>query len=701
MKKFMSRAICVLLLLAVSLTAFACATAGEVEAGKNLVVNGSFEDDLNGWTTGGSVSEFDILNHSTGSDNNVKYGDKYLSVFNRSESVATIKQTIRLQPGATYKLTAVVRVDNALTNGNLTGKDKEKMVGAHIGFAENVHFIKDSKISATTGFVTYNYFFTTEFRDVTLQAVIGATGGEVKGTAYFDDIKLVKLTDTEANALPDSIIEKLASYVPNNGGVHSALYIFIGLIALVAVIYGVWVAIRRSGWVQKAKDSYGIVRFMTGKGALWTLLGVAFVIRFVLGFLYTGYGSALSDMTGISDKIASVGLGQYYAQSGYSMLPFGVYLTAIFGGLANLLGATGGWAYLIFKLPAIICDLVTIYFIYKLGKKFIGQVGGILAGLLWAICPTVLTVNSMWGTLDSVIAMLAVMLFYFILDPNGIKSWKRFTGIFVTLTVGVLTKIEMLWFVPLVAGFLIYNFITKKELRTTLIIGTVASVVGFWLMSLPLTIGYVGEGRVFYIWELFFEYMVTGVHYFARDNFGLYALVGLSWSTGVKTLSLVMNLVFAMLIFAFTIIIYLKQRSRVELLLLGALTIIAGYTFGIDMSPTVLLVGLVLLFAYAIVSNEKRVFLAFAIFAGIAFLNTTFTLAVSGALVPFALGGVEYLAVGGAMSIIMSIVQILAFFYLVYVVYDITINEKMKQIDFIDGYDTATIWGRFVSRFKK
>lgn len=698
MKRTMSKAICVLLLLVVALTAFACTTPNEVEAGKNLVVNGSFEDGLNGWTAGidENVSEIELIEHSVGSDDYEKYGEKYLSMFNRTEDIATIRQNIKIQSGATYKLSAVVRVKSALL-----GSTTDNLVGAHIGFLENVHFIQSSQVKVTDGFIKYSYYFTTEFRDVTLQAVIGAEGGEVKGTAYFDDIKLVKLSDEEVEELPKSVVKDLSSYIPKNGGVHSLLYVLFGAVALFGVVYGIWVAIRRHGLVESGKEKYGIVKFMTTKYALFALLGVAFVIRVVLGFLYTGYGSDLSNMTGISDKIASVGIAQYYAESSYTMLPIGVYVTAIFGGLANLLGATGTWVYLIFKIPSIVCDVVTVYFVYKLGKKFIGQVGGILVGLLWAICPTVLTVTSMWGTLDSMFTMFAVILFYFVLNPYEVKGWVRFVLIFVTLTLGVLTKIEMLWFVPLVAGFMVYNFIKKKELRPTLIIGTVASIVGFWLIALPLTINFVGQGRVFYIWELFYQNIATGIHFFARDNFGLYNLVGLSWSSGVRNLSLVMNLLFALLVFAFTIIIYVTKKSRVDLLLLGALTIIAGYTFGIDMSPTVLLAGLALLLAYAVVSNDKRVYLLFAIFAGISFLNTTFVLAVSGTLVPLALGGAECLTVGGAISIIMSILQIATFFYLVYVVYDVCINEKMEQIEFIDGYDTATIWGKFTSRFKK
>lgn len=698
MKKIMSMTICVLLLLAVVVSACACTSPNEVEAGENLIKNGSFENGLEGWTQSAD-SEITVETRSEGGDDYNKYGEKYISIFNELESISALKQNVKIEPGATYKLTAVIYIGTALEGKVTNDKDyKKAWVGAHVGFAENVHFIQDAKVNATAGFVTYNYYFTTEFRDVTVQAVVGATGGEVKGTAYFDDIKLVKLTSAEAEG---KNVLTLASYVPKNGGVHSALYLFIGLLAVAGVTYGVWVALRRCGWVNNVRDGGKLVKFMAGKGGLLTLLGVAFVIRFVLALLYTGYGTDISNMTGISDKITSVGIAQYYAQSGYSMLPIGVYVTALFGGLSNLFGATGSWVYLIHKLPAIICDLVTIYFIYKLGKKFIGQVGGVLAGLLWAILPTVLTITSVWGTIDSILAMLAVMLFYFILNPYEMKSWQRFTGIFVTLTVGVLTKIEMLWFVPIVTAFLIYNFIKKKELRTTMIIGAVASVIGFWLITLPLTINYVGMGRVFYIWEEYWQYMVTGIHYFARDNFGLYSLVGLSWNTGVKTLSLVMNLLFACLIFAFTILIYIKEKSRVNLLLLAGLTIIAGYTFGVDMAPTVLLTGIALLLAYAVVSNDKRVFLCVFVFAILSFLNTTFVLSVSGVLVPFVLGGVEYLTISGAMSIIMSILQVGAFLYLVYVTYDITINDRMKQIEFIDGYDTATIWGKITARRRK
>ena len=698
MKKFTMRALCLLLLLAVALSMFACTTPNKVEAGENLVVNGSFEDGLNSWTPGinTEISELSLKEHAVGSDEYSKYGASYLSMFNYTEEIATLKQKIKIEAGATYRLSAMVYVKSALT-----GQNEKSLVGAHIGFAENVHFIQNSQVKATNGFVKYSYVFTTEFRDLTLQAVIGAEGGEVKGYAYFDDIQLVKLTDAEVSALPTSTIKTLESYIPINGGAHSILYLVLGTLALGGVLYGVWVALRRHGWRENRKEAYGIVKFMMGKGALWVLLAVAFGIRVFVGVLYSGYALDIQNMTGISDKIASVGFGQYYAESGYSMLPIGVYLTSLFGGLSNILGATGGWVYLIYKLPSIIADLVTIYFIYKLAKKFIGDVGGILGGLLWAICPTILTITSVWGTLDSVLAMLVVMLFYFILDPNGMKSWVRFTAIFVTLTIGVLTKIEMLWFVPLVSAFLIYNFIKKKELRKTMIIGTVASIIGFWLISLPLTINFVGEGRVFYIWEEYFGYIATGIHYFARDNFGLYSLVGLSWSTGVRTLSIIMNLVFAILVFVFTILMYLKERSRVNLLLLAGLTIIAGYTFGIDMSPTVLIVGLALLLAYAVISNDWRVYLCFAIFGALSFANVSAVLTVSGVFVPFALGGLQYLNVGGVFSVIWSALQIGAFFFLVYVTYDICINGRMKQIEYIDGYDTATIFGKVTSKIRK
>lgn len=682
----------------VALSMFACTSPNKVEAGKNLVVNGSFEDGLNGWTPSinTEISEITLKSHSVGSDDYTNYGASYLSMFNYTEEIAVLKQKIKIESGATYRLSAVVYVGDALT-----GENEKTLVGAHIGFGENVHFIQNSQVKATSGFMKYSYVFTTEFRDVTLQAVIGATGGEVKGTAYFDDIQLVKLTDDEVRELPTSAIKTLESYIPTNGGAHSILYVLLGSLALGGVLYGVWVALRRHGWRENKKETYGIVKFMMSKGALWTLLAVALGIRVFVGVLYSGYALDLQNMTGISDKIASVGFAQYYAETGYSMLPMGVYLTSLFGGLANVLGATGSWVYLIYKLPAIIVDLVTIYFIYKLAKKFIGEVGGILGGLLWAICPTILTITSAWGTLDSVLTMLVVMLFYFILDPNGMKSWARYVGIFVTLTIGVLTKIEMLWFVPLVSAFLIYNFIKKKELRKTMIIGTIASVIGFWLVSLPLTISFVGAGRVFYIWEEYFGYIATGIHYFARDNFGLYSLVGLSWSTGVRTLSIVMNLLFAILVFVFTILMYMKEKSRVNLLLLAGLTIIAGYTFGIDMSPTVLIIGLALLLAYAVVSNDWRVYLCFAIFGALSFANTTAVLTVSGVFVPFSLGIAGNLVVGGVFSIIWSILQILAFFFLVYVTYDICINEKMKQIEYIDGYDTATIWGKVTSKFRK
>ena len=138
MKKFTMRVLCVLLMVVVALSMFACTSPNKVEAGKNLVVNGSFEDGLNGWTPSinTEISEITLKSHAVGSDDYTNYGASYLSMFNYTEEIAVLKQKIKIESGATYRLSAVVYVGNALT-----GENEKTLVGAHIGFGENVHFI--------------------------------------------------------------------------------------------------------------------------------------------------------------------------------------------------------------------------------------------------------------------------------------------------------------------------------------------------------------------------------------------------------------------------------------------------------------------------------------------------------------------------------------------------------------------------------
>lgn len=706
MKGIMKFATIMILVLVTSISFVACGSEPvECEVGENLVVNGSFEegaDGLTGWEVvgaeEGSSATIQIGERSSGIAQADELGTKYLIVNNGDRNETYIKQKIRLEKGATYRLESKINVTKAIT-----GDAEKGFYGAYIGMEENRTFMpigtKISKDGSWDSSSVYAYYFTSEFDTITLTVRLGLSGKEAKGTAEFDGIKLYKVDET--TLAEDAKIHLLDAYVPDNGGVPGVLYLVLGIVIVFALSYGIYVAIRRTGYLngKEVENKNKFLTFISKWYPLFILLFVSIVVRVVLSLLYVGNGTDVEGASGASVRLASQGLASFFASSSQKVLPFYAYILWAMGGVINLFGAKGAGLYMIAKLPAIISELLTIVLIYKLANKFIGKRGAILCGALYAFIPSVLTVSSVWGAKDSITAFIALMSLYLVMNPYDMKDTARYISIFVCLLIGSMTTIEFLWLVPVIGAYLVFTFIKKKELRLTLGICAGSALVLFYLLAIPTCINYISNGRVFYVFEKYFEFLFGGVRYYSKDAFNLYAIVGLNWRS-VSKLSIIMNAVFALILFAFVIFVYFKNKSRIELILLAGFTMIGAYTFAIDMTPAVLVIGITLVFAYSIIVNEKRTLLLSVIYFALLFLNCTVLLNNGGALSSYIASTARFLT-GDAFLIIMSVINLLTFFLFVYLVYDICINEKIKQIEFIEGRDLATLWGKFTYKIRR
>ncbi len=678
MKKIMSTIVCILLLLS---AVFAFSGCGEIVTsnyGDELIKNGSFESELDNWNYSGSKVNFvpQICDHSISEvgQTNLKYVGMTVS-----SGYAFLTQNVKVEPDAIYKVSVKMVIPEKIT---ASVKDKP-FEGAYIGFAQNVDFVgKKSITESKTGWdYTYSFYFKTEYSEVTLQASIGAVEKASNGTVYLDDVSMVKVDPTTVSMDDVKVLGR-----PNDG-ISGVLYIIFGAVIVLAIAVLAYRMISRHGYVNAGDnaDNHGLLtRLLRKNWMIFVVIAVALVARVLLAYFYTGYRTGMNGLVDAGNKLVAGGLNTLTSTSG-DVLPLHAYILWAVASLTKLVGATAGsgLALLIAKLPSIICDVVTIIFIYKLAKKFIGQVGGIIAGSIYAVLPTILTATSVWGATDSIFAMCALLTFYFILNPNGLGNGKRYTGLFIFFVAGVLAKIEMLWLVPIVAGFLIYNFIKKSDSRKAIIIGTILSVVAFYALSLPCFIDYVTAGRVFYVWEYYFRLITTGLKY-ALNNFGLYLIVGRNGVT-VNDLSKWISLAFALLLFVFGLIIYFNKKSRLELILIGAFTLVAASTFSVDTTATSLVAGFTLLLAYAVISNERRVYGLAMIFALLGFLNSAYVLNALGSLIPLLQGNlVTYLA-GDAFMIVMSVLQIIAVIYAGYLTYDVCVNDKLKQITYLEN----------------
>jgi predicted membrane-bound dolichyl-phosphate-mannose-protein mannosyltransferase len=159
--------------------------------------------------------------------------------------------------------------------------------------------------------------------------------------------------------------------------------------------------------------------------------------------------------------LASDGFRSFY--NGWSdYLPGYLYILWLLGKAPAFIPDT-----LLYKIPAIISDLVTGYLIYKIlsGKK------GIIGAAIYLFNPAVFANSAMWGQVDSLTALFSVLSIYLL--PINIY----FSSI--SLAIGTLIKPQAAFIAPVIFILLIRNKYSSVKIFSYLILGLGIFVIGF------------------------------------------------------------------------------------------------------------------------------------------------------------------------------------------------------------------------------
>lgn len=196
------------------------------------------------------------------------------------------------------------------------------------------------------------------------------------------------------------------------------------------------------------------------------VLFIGFVVRVIL----SGFGTLPLDhgtFVAWSLNLAGDGLSRFY-NSWSDYLPGYLYVLWLLGKI-NLTGAVP--IHLLYKLPAVLADVLTSYFIYKTlgGKK------GIIGACVYLFNPAVFANSALWGQVDGFIGLFSMMVIYF-LNRNLLVSA-------VSLSVGAMIKPQTAFLVPLVFLVMIKN---KWRIKNILIYGMVSLAVAV-LLFIPFS----------------------------------------------------------------------------------------------------------------------------------------------------------------------------------------------------------------------
>ncbi|MFA6866320.1 MAG: hypothetical protein WCR54_02260 [Clostridia bacterium] len=503
------------------------------------------------------------------------------------------------------------------------------------------------------------------------------------------DIKLIRVHKKEA-LVEGATCFTFESDTYGEVGLFNMLYIILGGVAVLLLGYVAYVMFQRD--MSLAAIGYKN-KFLTAikenKYLGFVLVAtIAFLVKFVFDIVITciagnyahmnlGYevdGQAAQALFlgnyGVAFLLESLGIyvgDLSYVNMPVEISPFYLLTLALSGamgkGFANPILATSFFI----KIIASIADVGTAVLIYMIVKKHVGNVGGVIIAVMYALLPTTLGVTAIWGLSESLVAFSLVLAFFFMLRNN-------YYGTAIAYMVAFLTSWTAIILAPIFIFYSIMQFIKRKELRIVIPIAFLVGFIVFYLMNLPFTIHQVQGGKAFacvtYYWNLIWKNLI-----FSINAFNFQSLLGNN-NVASTTESLIVAIIFVLFIYTMAAVGYFKTKNRMDLLLLGSLSLNMIWMFSNNMHAASIYVSLALMLIYAIANKEKRVYFCFIWYAAFMFVNIAYIQLMFGYSNNLAPSFGESSVVG----YIFSALNLILVMYYIYIVYDIVATKKVVKI---------------------
>ena len=576
----------VLLVAAVCFVRLSGGTKDSVPQTGNLIANGDFsileDGQPKGWETGMWVTSAgaSYLEAVTLAD-----GTTAALVENAASNDARFEQTVAVRENTTYKLTARVMAEEC----------GEGTKGANVSFSGIYGTSRDAHDTDGRWETLTLYGRTGKGqKEVTVMVRLGGYGSENTGKAWFTDVQLEQV---ETVPVGETVLD-LATPAPSKKTEMSepktvrdiSIPLLIGTAALYLALAAFWV-----------RSLLGR-RIDARAGLLATLLG-ALVIRVILAFNIEGYGVDMGCFGAWAGKMAAGGPANFYEEGYFCDYPPAYMLVLwLFGLLGRLFGlGTGSMAFQgLMKLAPIACDLALAAVCFAFAKKKLGEGTALAMAALLALNPAFIVTSSCWGQIDSVLALLLVLMLLYAREGQ----WHIAIPIF---ALAVLAKPQAGLLAPLGVAALL------KETRLG---GKHGKSIGFGLLGgVAVTLAVVlpfAWGENIFTW-LVEKYAATlsGYPHATLSTGNLMFLLGGNWVD--ESTALIggitygqIGLVLMVLSFAAGMAVYFMGKGRSRLFLAAALTMQLLFALTTKMHERYILPALALLFFAFVETGDIR-----------------------------------------------------------------------------------------------
>jgi len=681
-------ALVILLLLVAVFAMTACDKAVTHDYGEEILANGTFEsNNTEGWTLVASSSDTDTPSIKVLADTNDAVpvvGKHYLIV--KASKYNGYTQTVALEKGQYYYLSAKVRITSALTA-------EESSAGAFVAIDSDYSLASAVVKAKNSDWETIGVYFNSDTRtSAVVRFGVGTDQYNASGTAYFDSISLVKVENIPENvtaynlsvAESDFAFDKLYR-TDKEGRLFMILTAVLGALVLFAA-YAAFRTLmgRKDAFLSPDAESTPVSFFKSSAFFLIIVELLAFAVRLILiNFVYGG--TTLAGYVTDATRLTDLGAAKYYYENTV-LTPIGtLYLLWAMGALASPLKlVAGGMGFSIFlKIPAVLADLVVVFLIFYLAnRKYNQYISALFAGV-YAIVPTFFFLSAGVGAYASIGVLFILLSMISLLDKNYVMGIVYFA-------IALLFSTEALLLLPLLLAYLIYVFFKTDDYKMGISISLTASIIGLYLISIPFILSHFTEGHPFIVFKRYCEAFLAHTG-FTENAFTIYGLFGLG-AAEANTASYVFNGILVALMMIYVISIFFKTKSRLDLMLLSAFVFVFTFVMTSAVDTLLIVFALALLLLYGALVGDRRVLKLFGALSLTTLLNTAYAMMIGGYFGVGTNSALVYMTAADPVLIVFSAVNLLLLAYFAYITASICIKEEVKGVKVIEGNYFLYAW---------
>ena len=464
------------------------ARAEAIPEGENLLENGSFEeldgDGLpEGWFTDAYINEAGYTVFSV-SEENAREGNRAAAIRNIGDNDARFAQIVEVEPESVYRFSGYIRTENV-----------EGGRGANLSI-EGLYVFSESVFDTSDGWEYIEWYGETgEDQEIAvLFARLGGYSGESRGKAWFDDLRLEKVSAVPGDMIADRwYSQRTVSYYdeeeePEENSASAAWPRLI----MISLAYSLIAALLIQWLRRKEKDARGRESGKNLRILFWGGMALALALRLAISYHITGYMVDVNCFTSWGNTMADAGPAGFYPETNFCDYPPAyTYILGLNALICRAIpGISEGMTRVVYRFFPAVCDLLAVYgldrFLRRRGDRKpapdgAGALEQTAAMLMLAFHPVSILNCAAWGQMDSALAALLLMVAVWAMEDR----WEWSLGCYM-LAVLVKPQALMLGFLGLAA--VILRWVQAPAVRKRILRGLGLAAAVLLIVVVPFSL---------------------------------------------------------------------------------------------------------------------------------------------------------------------------------------------------------------------